>query len=393
MKLADFHYDLPPSAIAQAPVEPRDHSRLLILDRESRAFQHKRFYELPDYLRPGDLLVTNATKVFPARLRGRKSTGGKVEALLISSFPAASGGPVPLEYSSTGRPETAGDDAMVWRALVRGTTRPTGLVFPEGLEARMVERLAEGEWILEVPSNHLRAYLDRHGEMPLPPYIKRPLPRAADLDRYQTVYAEKEGAVAAPTAGFHFTPGLLEKIRAKGVTIRSIVLHVGWGTFRPIRTETIEQHRMLPESYEVSEVVAADLNAARREGRRIVAVGTTAVRTLETVCDPEGKFHAGSGQASLYIYPGYQFKAVDALITNFHLPDSTPLLLANAFYAFKPSLRGARRRSNLSGQIASLPVVARNDSISYPFALRFAYEEAIRQGYRFYSYGDAMFIQ
>jgi S-adenosylmethionine:tRNA ribosyltransferase-isomerase len=186
------------------------------------------------------------------------------------------------------------------------------------------------------------------------------------LGRYQTVYAEKEGAVAAPTAGFHFTPGLLEKIHARGVIVRPVVLHVGWGTFRPVRTKAVEQHQMLPETYEVSKIVALELNAARREGRRIIAVGTTVVRTLETVCDDQGVFHDGSGQANLFIYPGYRFKAVDALITNFHLPDSTPLLLACAFY--------------------------RGDA-SKPFSLRFAYQEAIKEGYRFYSYGDAMLIQ
>jgi len=230
----------------------------------------------------------------------------------------------------------------------------------------MTNRLDNGEWTLQFSRNSLRSYLDQHGEMPLPPYIKRPKPQAADLDRYQTVYAEQEGAVAAPTAGFHFTPQLLERIHAKGVTVRSVVLHVGWGTFRPVRVGRIEDHKMLPETYEVSAIVADDLNEARREGRRIIAVGTTAVRTLETVCDQDRIFRADRGEANLFIYPGYRFKSVDALITNFHLPDSTPLLLACAFYGGDPSI---------------------------PFSLRFAYEEAIREGYRFYSFGDAMFIQ
>jgi S-adenosylmethionine:tRNA ribosyltransferase-isomerase len=226
--------------------------------------------------------------------------------------------------------------------------------------------LKEGEWLVRFSHDHLRSYLDRHGEMPLPPYIKRPSPRASDLGRYQTVYAEKEGAVAAPTAGFHFTPGLLEKIHAKGVKVRPIILHIGWGTFRPVRTETIEQHQMLPESYEVTEDAAAELNQARQAGRRIIAVGTTVVRALETICDSRGTFRAGSGQANLFIYPGYRFKAVDTLITNFHLPDSTPLLLACAFYG------GDSKR---------------------PFSLKAPYEEAILRKYRFYSYGDAMLIQ
>jgi len=340
VKLSDFHYELAPERIAQEPVTPRDHSKLMVLDRKSGRITHRRFHEITEFLRPGDVLVTNATKVFPARLRGKKKTGGKVEVLLVA----------PQED--------------LWKALVRGTTRAGELVFPEGLEARMVERSKEGIWSLAFSSNHLRDYLDRHGETPLPPYIKRPVPHDNDRERYQTVYAESEGAVAAPTAGFHFTPELLNTVRSKGVSVQSIVLHVGWGTFRPVRTESIESHTMLPESYEVSESTAREFNKARMERRRIMAVGTTVVRTLETICDAHGMFHAGKGQADLYIYPGYRFKAVDALVTNFHLPDSTPLLLACAFY-------GEARP---------------------PFSLRFAYEEAIREGYRFYSYGDAMFI-
>lgn len=345
MKLAEFHYDLPPSAIAQEPVSPRDHSRLLVLDRRSHALEHRRFHDIVEFLQPGDVLVLNSTRTFPARLRGKKKTGGKVEVLLLAPSPHLGKG-------------------ARWRALVRGTTKKNELVFPEALEARMKDRLAEGEWVLEFSSNHVRDYLDRYGEMPLPPYIKRPAPQSADLERYQTVYAEKEGAVAAPTAGFHFTPALLERIRERGISIQFIVLHVGWGTFRPVRTETIEDHQMLPEAYEVSEKAAQAFNQARQEGRRIIAVGTTAVRTLETICNEKGQFRSGNGETNLFIYPGYPFKAVDALITNFHLSDSTPLLLASAFYRGKE-----------------------------PFSLKFAYEEAIRQNYRFYSYGDAMFIQ
>jgi S-adenosylmethionine:tRNA ribosyltransferase-isomerase len=345
MKLSEFHYDLPASSIAQEPIEPRDHSRLLVLDREAKTFQHKRFYELVHILRPNDVLVLNATRVFPARLRGRKKTGGKIDVLLL---------------------ESRSSDGAVWRALVRGATLPTTLIFQEDLSARMEERLTEGEWLLRFSQEHIRSYLERHGEMPLPPYIKRPASRKADLDQYQTVYAEKEGAVAAPTAGFHFTSPLLQKIRNKGISILSILLHVGWGTFRPIRTDHVEKHRMLPEAYDVSETVAYELNLARRQGRRIIAVGTTAVRTLETICDPQGIFHAGQGRADLFIYPGYRFKAVEALITNFHLPDATPLFLACAFYEFDPE---------------------------NSFTLKAAYTEAIKEGYRFYSYGDAMFIQ
>jgi S-adenosylmethionine:tRNA ribosyltransferase-isomerase len=377
MNLADFHYDLPAGAIAQEPIDPRDHSRLLVLDRRSKAVQHKHFYDIVDILRPGDFLVTNSTKVFPARLRGRKKSGGKVDVLLMSSSPAVFG-----RGSMDSPPKTAGNDEVEWIALVRGTTQPTELVFPEGLQARMTKRLSEGEWVLEFSSNHVRDFLDRHGEMPLPPYIRRSAPRAADLDRYQTVYAEREGAVAAPTAGFHFTPQLLERIHAKGITVRSVVLHVGWGTFRPVRTQRIEDHKMLPETYDVSEIVAEELNDARRKGQRIIAVGTTAVRTLETICDHSNVFHAGRGDANLFIYPGYRFKAVNALITNFHLPDSTPLLLACAFYA-SPGLAAP----SPLGRGPAEP------GVRHPFSLGFAYEEAIRAGYRFYSYGDAMFIQ
>jgi S-adenosylmethionine:tRNA ribosyltransferase-isomerase len=347
MKLVQFHYDLPPEAIAQEPIALRDHSKLLVLDRQTGRMTHKLFYEIGEFLRPGDVLVTNATKVFPARLRGKKITGGKVEALLL---------------------ESKRGDGKSWRALIRGATQATDLRFPEDLSARMVRRLSEGEWEIQFSHNSLRSYLDRHGEMPLPPYIKRPMSQRCDMDleRYQTVYAKSEGAVAAPTAGFHFTDNLLKKLQTKGVQVQPIILHVGWGTFRPVRTENVEAHKMLPEHYVVLEEVARALNKAREEGRRIIAVGTTAVRTLETICDAAGQFHSGQGESELFIYPGYRFKAVDALITNFHLPDSTPLLLASAFYGGTPD---------------------------DPFSLRKPYAEAIREKYRFYSYGDAMFIQ
>jgi len=345
MKLSDFNYELTPDRIAQEPVSPRDHSRLLVLDRKSGTMRHQRFFEIGTFLTPGDVLVRNSTKVFPARLRGRKKTGGKAEALLLK----------PMQ------------DSTIWRALVRGTTRRTELVFPDGLSAQMEERLDNGEWVLRFSRNSLRSYLDRYGEMPLPPYIKRPQVQPQDLQRYQTVYAGTEGAVAAPTAGFHFTPNLISKLQEQGVVFLDIILHVGWGTFRPIRVQDIEKHPMLSESYFVSSETAEQLNQAKTDHRRIIAIGTTSVRTLETICDKKGTFSAGEGETDLFIYPGYRYKAVDGLVTNFHLPDSTPLLLANAFFSDK-----------------------RNQT---PFALRPAYEEAIREGYRFYSYGDAMLIQ
>lgn len=363
MKLADFHYDLPPDRIAQEPVTPRDQSRLMVLTRNSAEITHRRFAQLPEFLKKGDVLVVNSTKVFPARLRGKKKTGGKIEVLLLN----------PLLSTR-------------WRALVRGATQPTDLEFPEGLYARMTQRLAEGEWEIEFSKNHVREYLDRHGEMPLPPYIKREGAQSTDTARYQTVYAEQEGAVAAPTAGFHFTPELIETLRNKGVQILDIVLHVGWGTFRPVRTKEVEQHAMLPERYEVSEETATALNQARRENRRVIAVGTTATRTLESIVSPAGQYTAGSGESNLFIYPGYQFRGIDGLITNFHLPDSTPLLLACAF------MNDSRDVERWSGRGVTPP---RLNASTPPlvFSLRAPYLEAVREGYRFYSYGDAMFIQ
>ncbi len=365
MKLQDFHYDVPAGTIAQAPVSPRDHSRLMVLDRNQGTLNHDYFFGLDEHLRPGDLLVTNATKVFPARLRGTKVSGGKVEVLLLAQ-----------------------EDAS-WKALVRGATQKTTLQFPEGLRAEMSERLAEGEWRLMFSSNHIRSYLDRHGEMPLPPYIKRNSVNLADVERYQTVYARTEGAVAAPTAGFHFTEDLLRRLTSRGIETTSLVLHVGWGTFRPVRTKTIEEHPMLSEMYEVSADTAKALNRAKQEGRRLIAVGTTVTRTLETICDASGTFSSGRGEAKLYIYPGYRFKAVDALITNFHLPGSTPLLLACAFYSDRTGVTGYR---SIGVRADVTPIPRNSDTPIPPFSLRPAYEVAIQRGYRFYSYGDAMLI-
>jgi S-adenosylmethionine:tRNA ribosyltransferase-isomerase len=374
MKLDAFFYDLPAERIAQEPVEPRDSSRLLVIDSSSNILEHKHFHDIENVLKPGDSLVLNATKVFPARLRGRKKTGGKMELLLLE----------PLADST-------------WRTLVRGATAATELEFPGGLLGSMQRRLEEGEWEVRFSGADVRETLEKHGEMPLPPYIKRPEPRAADLGRYQTVFARQEGAVAAPTAGFHFTPKLLERLRAKGVQILEIVLHVGWGTFRPVRTETVEDHRMLAERYLVTEATATALNAVRSSGGRIIAVGTTAVRTLESICDAAGHFKSGTDETSLFIYPGYAFKAIDGLITNFHLPDSTPLLLANAFHGYKKRHHGSRlttRRDDEVSTSSSPAAVSGGPTLPFPdpFSLRSAYESAIHEGYRFYSYGDAMVI-
>jgi S-adenosylmethionine:tRNA ribosyltransferase-isomerase len=348
LKLSDFAYELPSERIAQVPVTPRDHSRLMVLDPITGSAAHHRFHEIDRYLNAGDVLVLNATRVFPARLRGHKASGGKVELLLLSAL-----GP------------------RRWKALIRNAIAVgTELNFEEELSARVLARTSDGEWELEFSSENVRGHLARHGEMPLPPYVKRAALNPLDKERYQTVFARAEGSVAAPTAGFHFTPELLTRIKSRGVEIVEVVLHVSWGTFRPVRTESILEHRMLTEHYEVSESAAGRLNAARREARRIIAVGTTAVRTLESafISGPD-EFAAGSGETPLFIYPGYQFRAIDALVTNFHLPDSTPLLLACAFYAHR-----ARRAEPA-------------------FCLRPAYEEAIAHDYRFYSYGDAMLIQ
>ncbi|HVO32405.1 MAG TPA: tRNA preQ1(34) S-adenosylmethionine ribosyltransferase-isomerase QueA [Elusimicrobiota bacterium] len=343
MKLSDFAYALPPSCIAQEPASPRDASRLMVARRGSIGCSHHYFRELDQILDPDDVLVMNDTRVFPARLRGAKPTGGKVEVLLLETM-----------------------DAHRWRALVRGVMNPTKIQFPDELAAEMENRLPNGEWVLRFSRNHVREYLEARGEMPLPPYVKRTARRPADRERYQTVYARTEGAVAAPTAGFHFTPELLSRLENKGVKILTITLHVGWGTFRPIHSEDVRRHAMLPERYVISAATAEAFNALRRQGRRIVAVGTTSVRALETASSANGELSAATGSSELYIYPGYRFKALDALITNFHLPDSTPLLLANAFH-------GA--------------------TADQPFSLRPLYEEAIRAGYRFFSYGDAMLIQ
>jgi S-adenosylmethionine:tRNA ribosyltransferase-isomerase len=343
LKSADFEYTLPPERIAQTPMAPRDHSRLMVLRRAATALEHRRFYDLAEYLQPGDVLTLNVTRVFPARLRGHKRTGGKVELLLL-------------------RPESASR----WQALIRGASAPgIELVFPENLTAQLESVLQNGEWIVRFSQEQLRDYLERHGEMPLPPYIKRTEKNPADHDTYQTVFAREEGSVAAPTASFHFTPALLDSLRAKGVQIVEIVLHVGWGTFRPLRAEKVREHTMLPEWYSVSGPSADQLTQARQQGRRVIAVGTTVTRTLESIYNREsGRYQAGDGSTALFIYPGYRFSAIDALITNFHLPHSTPLLLACAFYGGPEA-----------------------------FSLAPAYHAAISEGYRFYSYGDAMLIQ
>ena len=341
MKTSDFDYELPEELIAQTPMEPRDHSRLMIVPPHEGAPVHRHFYDIVDELRPGDALVVNETRVIPARLLGVKAdTGVPVEVLLL-------------------RRRTATD----WEALVRpGRRLKPGAVCSFGgglLTCEVLENVEEtgGRLVRFRYEGVFEELLDRLGEMPLPPYIHEHL---ADPSRYQTVYAKEEGSAAAPTAGLHFTPELLEKIRAKGVQIIPVLLHVGLGTFRPVSAEDVDDHKMHSEFYQVTPEAAEAINAARQNGGRVVCVGTTSVRTLETVADERGVIHPGSGETAIFIKPGVRVKAVDALITNFHLPQSTLLMLVSAF-------------------------IGRERALS-------CYREAVAEKYRFFSFGDAMFL-
>ncbi len=335
VKIEDFDYEIPPHLIAQHPLEPRDASRLMVISRAEGKIEDRRFRDIADYLRSGDLIVANDSRVIPARLLGHKvPTGGKVELLL-----------------------TARRGDRLWEGLVRGRKVRVGSevefgVPPSSVRAKVLEVTERGR-LFEFDSP---VDLCQLGEIPLPPYIHEPL---KDGERYQTVYARQEGSVAAPTAGLHFTPQLMEKIRAKGVQFLFVTLHIGPGTFRPVRSEEVEEHALEAEYGELSSSVAEVLNRAREEKRRVIAVGTTAVRVLETAYR-EGQITPYKGWTDLYIYPGYRFQVVEALITNFHLPRSTLLLLVAAF-------AGKRLIDE-------------------------AYQEAIKRGYRFYSFGDAMFI-
>lgn len=341
MKAADLDYALPPELIAQHPATTREASRLLVVDRAAGAFHETAFHHLPGYLAAGDCLVINDTRVIRARLRGRKETGGQVEIFLLHEL-------APGEWCALVRPSArVASGAAVYigeRDPVRATV---GGVLPEG--RRRVH--------FDTPD--VLSLLEQLGEIPLPPYIQRAQNEPADAERYQTVYANRPGAVAAPTAGLHYTPALLDAIRRAGIDIASLTLHVGYGTFRPIQTEDVEAHVVESEEYLLPADTAAALNATRARRGRIVAVGTTATRVLETVCQ-HGTFHAAEGTTGIYIYPGYTFQAVDALQTNFHLPRSSLLALVCAF-------------------------AGRNLVMD-------AYHYAIRERFRFYSYGDAMLI-
>ena len=340
MKTSDFDYNLPEELIAQTPVEPRDHSRLLVYDRKDQSVQHLHFYDLPKFLNKGDVLVVNETKVIPARLLGEKEdTGVPVEILLLKRL-----------------------EKDVWEGLVRPGRRlrpGTFCTFGGGLlRAEIIDNAEDGGRKVRFHYNGVfEEILDQLGQMPLPPYIHEKL---QDKTRYQTVYAKQEGSAAAPTAGLHFTPELLDKIRDMGVEIVPVLLHVGLGTFRPVKVEDLSEHHMHVEHYEVTEEAAQKINAARANGGRCICVGTTSVRTLESASGEDHQVRAESGDTGIFITPGYSFRAVDSLITNFHLPQSTLLMLISALMGREEALR--------------------------------VYEEAVKEKYRFFSFGDAMLI-
>ncbi len=340
LKKSDFYFDLPEELIAQDPLEDRSASRLLVLDKDTGAVSHHIFKEIVDYLQPGDCLVLNNTKVIPARLLGeREGTGAHVEVLLLKRR-----------------------DADVWETLVKPgkKCRPGNrLSFGDGLlKAEVLETVEDGNRLIRFEYEGIfEEVLDKLGEMPLPPYITHKL---QDKNRYQTVYAKYEGSAAAPTAGLHFTKELLAQIEQKGVGIAYVTLHVGLGTFRPVKEENVLDHHMHSEFYQVTEEAAELINRTKEAGGRVICVGTTSCRTLESAADENGKVQAGCDNTEIFIYPGYKFKVLDALITNFHLPESTLVMLVSA----------------LAGREHILA----------------AYEEAVKERYRFFSFGDAMFI-
>ncbi len=340
MDIKDFYYDLPEGMIAQTPLEDRTASKLMVLNRKTHEITHKHFYDIVDYLSPGDCLVMNNTRVIPARLYGvKEGSGGKIEFLLLKRI-----------------------NINTWEVILkpgRKAREGARFVFGDGLlKAEVIEVRDDGNRIVRFEFDGVwEEILDKLGEMPLPPYIKEKL---QDKNRYQTVYSKIEGSAAAPTAGLHFTDALIEKIRDKGVKVAFVTLHVGLGTFRPVSCDNIEDHHMHSEYYEVSKETADIINETRKSGGRIIAVGTTSVRTLESVAADDGTIPVQSGNTQIFIYPGYKFKVVDALITNFHLPESTLLMLISALYD----------REHIMD----------------------AYKEAIAENYRFFSFGDAMLI-
>lgn len=340
MKVSDFNYNLPEELIAQTPIQKRDESRLMVLDRNNKKIEHKIFKDIIDYLKPGDVLVRNNTKVIPARIYGKKETGANVEFLLLNNI-----------------------EGDVWESIVRPGNKlhvGTKVIFGKGkLKAEILDVLEGGTRKVKFEYDGIfNEILDQIGLMPLPPYIHEEL---KEKDRYQTVYAKFQGSAAAPTAGLHFTDELLEKIKEKGVEIANVTLHVGIGTFRPVKVENIEEHHMHSEHFYIKKEDVEKINKAKQEGRRVIAVGTTSCRVLESIANDTGMVKETEEDTSIFIYPGYKFKCVDALITNFHLPESTLLMLVSA----------------LAGK---------------DFVMR-AYDQAVENQYRFFSFGDAMFIK
>ena len=386
MEVHDFYYDLPEELIAQDPLEKRDESRFMVIHRDTNEIEHRRFHDVIEYLNPGDCLVINDTKVIPARLLGEKEeTGAAIEVLLLkdaSGYADSSKEGTNIENAEPTK-ELAGKNTRTWECLVKpGKKMKPGarVVFGKDevtgeplLSAEVLDTVEEGNRIIRFEFDGIwEEVLDKLGEMPLPPYITHKL---QDKNRYQTVYAAHEGSAAAPTAGLHFTKELLGEIEAKGVKIARLTLHVGLGTFRPVKVDKIEDHHMHTEYYELSQEAADIINETRRNGRRVISVGTTSTRTLETVGTLQGisktsqdgakstqfqEIKPASGWTNIFIYPGYEFKIVDSLITNFHLPESTLIMLVSAFY--------------------------NRDAVMN------AYEEAVKERYRFFSFGDSMLL-
>lgn len=351
MLLSEYDYDLPEELIAQMPADKRENSKMMVLNRKDRTISHKHFYDIVDLIEPNTLLVMNNTKVLPARLIGYKDTGAKIEVFLLKS----------VENSENG---------CLWDVLIKPSKRvkpDTVIKISDELSVKALKRLEEnGEWLVELiyEGENVLDVLHRNGQIPLPPYIERKIPnedlKKLDFERYQTVYAKDEGSVAAPTAGLHFTKEILDKLQDKGVELAYVTLNVGLGTFRPVQCENVLEHKMHSETFEISEKASEQINRAKREGRKIVAVGTTTVRTLETAYQKFGCIKPCHDHSELFIYPPFEFKVIDNLITNFHLPKSTLLMLVSA----------------LAGK-------------DFIFE---AYKEAIENNYRFFSYGDCMYI-
>ena len=341
MKKSDFYYDLPKELIAQTPIEPRDHSKMMVLSRKDKSIEHKHFYDFIDFLEPGDCLVLNNTRVLPARIYGvKKDTGAVVEFLLLNNL---------------------GNDR--WETITGPGKRAklnTEFTFGNGIMSCKIEQVLEnGNRIAKFSYDGANIYevLDKIGEMPLPHYITEEL---KDKERYQTVYSKELGSAAAPTAGLHFTDEILAKIKEKGVKIGYVTLHVGIGTFRPVKAENIEDHKMHSEHYHIPKETADMINETKKNGKRVIAVGTTCCRTLESVMQSQGEMKEFDDWTNIFIYPGYEFKCIDALLTNFHLPESTLIMIVSAFYDRDEVLK--------------------------------AYETAVKEKYRFFSFGDCMFI-